>query len=203
MKELIQKALADSRPYPEYRQFLTELLATGKTTGPNQSELYLKIADLNQSRMDRLDKKPRFIPETEALLSELKGNYTLLVLTEGWCGDAAQIVPFLNHLDEASDKLDLRLILRDEYTELMDNFLTDGGRSIPKVIVLNPDTNEVLGDWGPRPTAAQKLSMDYKYKPEPKEDYEAHHAEVHTWYARDKTKSTQAELVAFFRGLDG
>ena len=199
----LQTALNSARPYPVYRQYLTDLLEKeGRTTGANQSELYLKIAALNQSRMDRLDRKHKLTPEFTALLSSLKRNYLLLVLTEGWCGDAAQSVPVLNWIAEASPRVNLVCALRDENLPLMDQYLTNIGRSIPKVFFLDPATHEVLADWGPRPLVAQTMSMLYKRKPEPKEDYETHHLELHTWYARDKTQSTQAELLSLFEWLE-
>lgn len=136
MKDLIAKALSDSRSYPEYRSFLTELLAEGKTTGPNQSDFYIEIATLNQQRMNRLDNRTKLVPELMKSLDGLDRPYTFLVLTEGWCGDAAQIVPVLNKIVEYSPNLEMRLILRDEHLELMDLFLTDNGRSIPMNRVL-------------------------------------------------------------------
>lgn len=201
MKNLIQQALSVSWDYPSYRQHLTELLEQGKTTGPNQGEFYLKIAKLNQSRMKRLDKRSQLTDDLQAALGELKKNYQLLALTEGWCGDAAQILPLVNKLAEASPHLDLRLVLRDENLELMDLFLTDGGRSIPKILFLDADTQEVVTHWGPRPAIAQKMAMDYKHKPAPKEDYETHHLELHAWYTKDKTLSTQAELTDLLKNL--
>lgn len=202
MKALIEKALANSLSYGEYRNLLTQLLEQGKTTGPNQSEFYIQIANLNQHRMDRLDRRSRFIPEMVPTLDQLNNNYLMLVLTEGWCGDAAQIVPLLNHMASQTEKLQLRLVLRDEHLELMDQFLTDGGRSIPKLILLDANTHSVSGDWGPRPAAAQKMSMEYKYQPAPKEDYATHHKKLHTWYARNKTVDTQQELIAFLSEID-
>lgn len=168
MKSLLAGALAQSYTYPEYRSFFAELVKQGKTTGYNQSEYYLEITRLNQSRMDRLDKKSRFTPATEAGLVRLANHYQLLVLTEAWCGDAAQSIPLLNHMAEATDNLDLRLVLRDEHPELMDHFLTDRGRSIPKVIILDADTQEVLGSWGPGPHQRRKWPWTIKIKPSPK-----------------------------------
>ncbi|MEM7572978.1 MAG: thioredoxin family protein [Bacteroidota bacterium] len=201
MKNWIQQALDISWDYPTYRQHLTDLLEQGKTTGSNQSEFYLKIARLNQSRMKRLDKRTQLTDDLLAALEEVKNSYQLLALTEGWCGDAAQTLPLINKLAEASPQLDLRLVLRDENLDLMDLFLTDGGRSIPKVLFLDADTKEVVTHWGPRPALAQKMAMDYKYKPEPKEDYETHHLELHAWYTKDKTLSTQAELTELLKNL--
>ena len=200
----LQTALRSARPYPVYRQFLTDKLEKeGKTTGPNQSELYLRIAKLNQSRMDRLDRKHRLTDELSTTLAGLQHNYTILVLTEGWCGDAAQIVPVLQWLDKASPRVTLLCALRDENLRLIDQYLTNGGRSIPLVLFLDPATEEVLASWGPRPLVAQAMSMNYKRKPAPKEDYEEHHKELHTWYARDKTASTQYELNELFKWLEG
>ena len=199
----LHTALLSARPYPTYRKFLTDLLTDkGRTTGDNQSDLYLRIADLNQSRMDRLDRKNRLTPQFGTFLKSVTRNYTLLVLTEGWCGDAAQIVPVLNWISEASPRINLVCALRDANLPLMDQYLTNGGRSIPKVFWIDPATETVLADWGPRPLVAQTLSMHYKRKPEPKEDYETHHAELHKWYARDKTLSTQSELMDIFQWLE-
>ncbi len=199
----LQTALNSARPYPVYRSYLTDLLENeGRTTGDNQSELYLKIAGLNQARMDRLDRRSKLTEELKATITSLKKNYLLLVLTEGWCGDAAQTVPVLNWIAEASPRVSLVCTLRDQNLPLMDQYLTNGGRSIPKVLFLEPTTHEVLADWGPRPLVAQALTTAYLRKPEPKEDYEAHHLELHTWYAHDKTRSTQAELLSIFRWLE-
>lgn len=203
MKNLIRSALDGAYTYAAYREHLTRLLAQGRTTGPNQSPFYLEIAQLNQARMDRLDRKARFLPETTATLTRLERDLLMLVLTEGWCGDAAQTVPVLQHLAAASPRLELRLVLRDEHPELMDHFLTEGGRSIPKLILLDPETLEVLGDWGPRPAAAQKMAMDYKHQPEPKPDYATHHLELHRWYARNKTEDAQRELIELLSPYTG
>ncbi|OAV42802.1 thioredoxin family protein [Lewinella sp. 4G2] len=199
----LHTALLSARPYPVYRQFLTDLLEKeGRTTGDNQSELYVSIAKLNQARMGRLDRKNRLTDEFRELLTGLTKNYTILVLTEGWCGDAAQIVPVLNWMAEASPRVQLFCALRDANLPLMDQFLTNGGRSIPKVFFLEAGTENILATWGPRPLIAQTISMAYKRKPEPKESYEVHHAELHKWYARDKTLSTQAELQSILTWLE-
>lgn len=197
MQDLIHTSLAKALSYTDYREMLTNLLEKeGKTTGSNQSDFYLEIARLNQARMHRLDRKVRLTEATSAFLAGLEREVTLLVLTEGWCGDAAQILPVLNWMAEASPKLHLRCLLRDDNPALMDQFLTNGARSIPKVIFLDTSTKEILGSWGPRPAAAQQLVVDYKNLPESeKPEYVEFQKEVHTWYARDKTRSTQEEVV--------
>ena len=197
------EALDAARTYAYYRAHLSALLTEDKTMGPNQGGLYLEIARLNQARMDRLDKRARITPGLEAVLGGLRRDYVFLVLSEGWCGDAAQSVPVMNWLAEASPRIELRVALRDKHPALMDQYLTNGGRSIPKLLILDAETSSVLADWGPRPLVAQALTLRYLRKPEPKEDYHAHHMELHRWYARDKTVSTQAELGALLSWQEG
>ncbi len=201
MQDTIHTALAAALPYPAYREMLTALLAEGKTTGPNQTEVYLAAATQNESRMKRLDRKARFTEEMETALAGLTKSHLMLAITEGWCGDAAQTIPLFNHMAEASDKLELKLVLRDEHPELIDQFLTDGSRSIPKVIFLDAASLEVVADWGPRPAPAQELAMDYKALPAEEKDYDAYNVALHTWYARDKMATTQREVVEVLRGL--
>ena len=194
----LARALAAAEPYPAYRQRLRDLLAEGKTTGANQSPAYVAFAELNEARMDRLDRRSRLTDDLRELLAGLQRDYLLLVLSEGWCGDAAQTVPIMHWLAEASPRVDLRVALRDEHLELMDGYLTDGGLSIPKLLFLAAGTHEVLADWGPRPLVAQAMMRRYKRLPEAQRDYEAFQRQLHGWYARDKTRSTQGELRALF-----
>lgn len=201
MQDLIHTALAASQTYAEYRQHLTDLLAEGKTTGPKQTETYISAATINQSRMDRLDRKARFTPEMEDALAGLAQPYLMLAITEGWCGDAAQIIPLFNHMANASDQLKLLLVFRDEHPGLIDRFLTDGGRGIPKILFLDPETFAVKAHYGPRPAPAQEMALNYKHKRGPYTDYDEYNVALHTWYARDKTKTTQAEVVRLLQNL--
>jgi hypothetical protein len=202
MNPTIEKALANSQTYPDFRTTLAGLLAQGKTTGNNHSESYIAYTELNQSRMNRLDRKTRFLPEMSTLLERLKQDYIMLVITEGWCGDAAQLVPMFHHMAVASPRLSLRLVLRDEHPELMDQFLTNGGRSIPKLILLDAKTHAVLADWGPRPFIPQKMVMEYTQQAAPKPDFATFQQEIHAWYARNKTVDAQLEMIKLFQTLN-
>ena len=199
----LARALAAVESYPAYRQHLRDLLAEGRTTGDNQSPAYVAFAELNEARMDRLDRRPRLSDDFRQMLAGLQRDYLLLVLSEGWCGDAAQTVPVMHWMAEASPRVELRVALRDEHPELIDQYLTNGGRSIPKLLFLDAQTHEVLADWGPRPLVAQAIAMRYKRTPEPRPAYEEVQRELHTWYARDKTRSTQGELHALLGWLEG
>ena len=203
MKSIPTAIVEQSWTYAAYRDLIDQLLLEGKTTGPNHSEAMLEYTRLNVSRMKRLDKTARLTEESREIVSKIDRSITWLVITEGWCGDAAQIVPVLQKLADQKENIQLRLILRDENLEVMDAFLTNGARSIPKIVFVDTNTLEVLGDWGPRPEAAQVMVMNTKeeLKKINAEDiraqrYKESQQELHTWYARDKNRSTQAEFLA-------
>ncbi|MGD1841432.1 MAG: thioredoxin family protein [Thermonemataceae bacterium] len=194
MTQVIQEEhIAQAMSYAAYRQLITQLLAENKTTGTNQEESLVMYAKLNNQRMNRLDKT--FTPTTATVekVKEITENQIWLVLTEGWCGDAAQSVPILNKIAQANAKIDLKILLRDEHLDVMDAFLTNGGRSIPKLICLQAATLEVLWDWGPRPAVAQKMVMDYKASPTG--PYEAFVETIHMWYTKDKGANIQQEII--------
>ncbi|RAK64517.1 thioredoxin family protein [Hymenobacter edaphi] len=195
---LTPERLASAYSYAAYRQLIDELLAQGRTTGPHQSEALLHYAKLNEQRMSRLDKTVQLLPEVTTELARLQGRYVWLVITEGWCGDAAQLVPVIDAIARASGgHLSTRYLLRDEHPDLMDRYLTGGvSRSIPKLVVLRADTLTEVTHWGPRPAEAQALLLELKAQGATHEEYAER---VHAWYAKDKTRSTQQELVGLLR----
>ncbi len=202
MNNILSQSLDQSISYAEYRQLLDHLFEEGKTTGPNQSETFIKYAGLNLRRMQRLEKRGQLSGELEDFLAQLDRSYIFLTITEGWCGDAAQSLPLIDMIAEASHKISHRVVLRDEHTQLIDLYLTDGGRSIPKVIILDADSGEELATWGPRPREIQELALAHKHAPEPKASKEDFAKELHGWYAKDKTRSLQAEFLDLLKNLE-
>lgn len=194
------ESLAGAYTYQAYRQLVDELLAQGKTTGPEQSEELTAYTDLNVKRMERLDKTVQVQPALAAAAAGLQGHYLWLIITEGWCGDAAQLVPIMEAVAQASaGHLTTRYVLRDEHPELMQSYLTGGGKAIPKLLVVNPDTLLEITHWGPRPAPAQTLLHKLKAEGATHEEYAR---EIHTWYAHDRTQTTQTELLALVQGLE-
>ena len=194
MREVIENSLKNALSYEGYRAFVSALLTDGKATGMEQSEALTNYSLLNNKRMKRLDKTIKLSEETLQEFQKISEPKTWLVLTEGWCGDAAQSLPVLNKIAKSTDKIDLKVILRDENLPLMDLFLTNGGRSIPKLIALDKDNN-VIDSWGPRPTTASKMVADYIEKngaldPQFKQD-------LQLWYNKDKGENVQADFVRF------
>ena len=196
---LSAERLALAYTYTAYRQLLADLLAAGKTTGPTQSEALTHYARLNEQRMSRLDKTVRVLPELADAVRQLPRRYVWLVLTEGWCGDAAQLVPVFEAVAQASQgQVSTRYLLRDENSDLMDQYLTNGGRAIPKLLVLPAGTLTEAAHWGPRPAPAQQLMLKLKAEGLSHEEFAL---QLHTWYAHDKNQTTQRELLALVQGL--
>lgn len=193
MRSIIEQSLTRSYSYQEYRNVVSTLLQEGKSTGNEQSEDLTHYSELNEVRMNRLDKTMVVPEENIKRLQEIDSEMIWLVISEGWCGDAAQILPIINKMAEQSEKIDLKIVFRDENEELMNLFLTNGTKSIPKLIVLDKNSLEVLGDFGPRPTEAKQLILDYKATHGVVD--ETAKTELQKWYLHDKGLSTQAEIL--------
>lgn len=184
--------------YLTYRALVDKLLAEGKSTSEASYDLhYTKI---NVQRMSRVDKTVNLTDEITTVIKDLKENYKLLVITEGWCGDAAQIIPIFNKIALAEpDKFDLKFVLRDRNLPLIDAHLTNGGRAIPVLIVLDETAEKVLATWAPRPQVLQTLLKEWKSETT---EMSILAEKLHGWYAKDKTLTTQAEISNLFKGLE-
>ena len=197
MNTIIEKSLTSSFSYQEYRNHVTLLSDEGKTTGHEQTEALVNYTKLNESRLHRLDKTMVVVDEVKTFLENLENDYIWLVISESWCGDAAQILPIINKMAEVSNKIDLRIVLRDDNEDLMNLFLTNGTRSIPKLIIIDKKTNEVIADFGPRPKEAKQLILDYKAEHGIVD--ETAKVNLQKWYLNDKGISTQKEIVALMK----
>ncbi|MEY4038345.1 MAG: hypothetical protein RIR67_655 [Bacteroidota bacterium] len=201
MKTYIAQALFKSYSYPEYRKLMADLLIEGKSTAVEQTEERTHYSELNETRMHRLDKTIKITEENATVLKNLSKSYLWLVLTESWCGDAAQILPVLNKMAlESNKKIELKLALRDENEELMNHFLTNESKAIPKLIILDKTTGNVVGNWGPRPQGAIDLIENYKEKFGVID--ETAKTELQLWYLHDKGLSTQNEIIRLLQDLE-
>jgi len=193
MSQIItQTHINQAMSYEDYVKLIQHLLSENKTTGENHSPAMIDYTKMNLRRMQRISKT---IALEELLVMKLQHVATpmiWLVLTEAWCGDAAQNVPVLAKMADENDQISLKLILRDENLDVMDAYLTAGGRSIPKLICLTADLKE-LGTWGPRPQPVQQMVREFKQQGNG--DYKKFTEQVQLWYARDKTQTMQREMI--------
>ncbi|MBU6323952.1 MAG: thioredoxin family protein [Bacteroidetes bacterium] len=177
--------------YEAYRALIAALHAEDKTTGSNHSPEMLEYSRLNEHRMERVEKRFLLSEALGNLIRSLESPLRWLVLSEAWCGDAAQNVPALHHVSALSGgKIEMRLLLRDEHPELMDQWLTNGGKSIPKLIQLDANF-DVCGSWGPRPAEAQRMVNEARAAAE---DHHVYAERIHKWYAQNNSADLQVEL---------
>lgn len=199
-KQIITPSLLkNAYTYETYKAMVGNLLANNKTTGTNHSEAYINYTKMNVRRMERTEKTFVWNKDLKQALNTLNTPLTWLVITEAWCGDVAPNLPVINFMAQQSQHITLRIILRDENLAVMDTYLTNGGRSIPKLVCLNPNNLKTIGTWGPRPAPAQQMTMDYKHAPEPKEPYMEFVKKVQLWYAKDKSQTIQLEFIELLK----
>lgn len=182
--------LEKSCDYATYREFFEKNAADVKAGLPVTVE-HSEYLVVNWQRTSRNEKTFVLSDALRNRLKQLPHKITWLVISEPWCGDAAQCVPALHKIADASQgMIDFRILFRDQHPELMDEFLTNGARAIPKLIQLN-ENYEVTGSWGPRPVAAQELVTKVKSNPATADLYKE---ELHRWYAENKNKDLQEEI---------
>jgi hypothetical protein len=195
MKEYLERSYS----FSEYVRLLDDLLADGKTTGFTQSDAMLNYAKLNRQRMKRLEKTVELDEPVKNAARSVGRKMIWLIITEGWCGDAAQIIPVIEKIASQSQNVVTRYVLRDENPALIDQFLTNGARSIPKLIVLDAVTLEVLASWGPRPVAAQETYEELRSSGEAKPLIMEN---LQRWYNNDAARSIQLEFEELISALN-
>lgn len=191
MKALLEKSINKAMDYTQYNMLFKQLVEEERATG-EFSQMKVDYTKLNFSRTKRLDKTAKVSEEAMEVFKSVSNKQTWLVITEPWCGDAAQTLPFLNKIAQEADNIDLKIVLRDDNLELMNQFLTNGSQSIPIVIMIDEDMN-VLQTFGPRSKAATKLVSDYKEEHGKIDD--AFKEIIQVWYNKDKGISIVNDLV--------
>ena len=190
-KNINDITLGKAYSYEAYRDKVLSLAEIGQTSGANQSESLINYTKLNAQRMKRLDKTIHLADEILAIPTDtIKHNW--LLITEAWCGDAAQNLPVIQKTAQHLG-IELKIFFRDENIPLMDEFLTNGARAIPKLIAFNQSDGNVIGTWGPRPAPAQKYVLEAKSNGVSSDTY---NLELQHWYNKDKSVTLQTELLA-------
>lgn len=187
--------LQQGMSYEAYRQLTIDLAAEGKTTGPDQSANMVHYTVLNAQRIKRGDKTVELLPEIKDIIGLLNKPMHILVINETWCGDGAQLMPVFGKMQEASPHIELKVLLRDEWPDLMNPYLADGTKkAIPVFIFLDEQYRELFY-WGSKPDAVQVLIDDLK---DENTDADLIKEKQHLWYARDRGVTTQKELLQYF-----
>ncbi len=186
-----------------YEAYANEFEAWGASGEGAKYELKMQgYIRLNQARSQRILKTVHLQPAVIAAVESIRQKMVWLVITEPWCGDSAQNLPILAMAAAAQpDLIDLKIVLRDDYPLLMNNYLTNGAKAIPKLIAFDAVQFNELFTWGPRPAPAQVLMSAWKADPAGKswDDFEQ---DLHTWYARDKAQTMQSELIGLLQKIN-
>jgi hypothetical protein len=193
MTTLLKNTYDTAMSYEAYHELMRDLVQHKKATGADTSEQKVALTKLNASRLKRLDKTIS-IPETAAEhFRNLPSQQTWLLIVESWCADAVQTIPVLHKITETTPKLTLKIVLRDENEALMNHFLTNGTKSIPKLLIMDDDY-KVIDTWGPRSQNATQLVVHYKKEHGVIDDTFKRNLQM--WYNQDFGKSIVEEMTA-------
>ena len=177
----------------EFQKIVADLVKTGKSSGEETAER-IEATKINSQRIIRIYKT--FIPSehTVSVVNKLNHDWDWLLLIESWCGDGAQLSSIIAKIAELNTRIHLKVIFRDEHEDIMNMHLTNVSKSIPKLICLATSTQQLVGDWGPRPIAIQEKVKEFKAA-NPTASHDEFVKNLHLWYAQDKGLSFENEFT--------
>lgn len=182
----------DGLDQEQYLAVMTQQADADPTGLDEEAAHRLEFTKLNLHRTGRIDRTYKMSGELASLIAGINEPQLWVVLTEPWCGDSAQCLPQIAIMARANPLITLRLVLRDENLDIMDELLTDGKRAIPRLIALD-QAGEVIFQWGPRPAAAQVVFDQAKAEGLEKPDLLER---LHLFYGRDRSKALEQEFIA-------
>lgn len=179
--------------FSEYRGYFERIIETPDAgqQPPYDNPLYIDYTRLNWARMNRWLKTAALSDELLQAVGAVSGAQEWIIITEPWCGDAAHNVPFLHLAAERNPLITIRYELRDSEPFRINGYLTNGGKSIPKLIIRNT-AGQDLATWGPRPAPCQQL---YDLLTAEKADFERVKTSLQNWYNADKGRHLQQEIA--------
>jgi hypothetical protein len=191
--------ILDGLTYKEFMELSVKKVEETHEEKLDESEKKLfGYSKLNLHRISRIEKTYKVSEQICKNIMKITGPQIWMVLTEDWCGDSAQNLPYIAKIADCNDYITLRILPRDKNLDIMDQYLTDGkSRSIPKLVAFDKNGNELF-QWGPRPAEAQKLVLDLKAEGLSKNEY---NEKLHLWYGRNRGKNIENEFVELLKAL--
>jgi hypothetical protein len=174
-----------------YNQYFEQILANENPGAPYDDPHFLDYTKMNQKRSARWFKHGEILPELQEVIERIDTPHHWILITEPWCGDAAHSVPFIQMISDLNPLIQLEIQLRDTDSEI-ENYLTNGGKSIP-ILVLRNGEGEDLAVWGPRPAGCQMVFQQLK---DENADFETLKVGLQNWYNHNKGVEIQEELTA-------
>lgn len=191
IREYAQRGFPGAMTYPTYRRLINELHQQNKVTGHEQTESLLEYSKLNEHRMNRWDRSFNVDPQITEMAKRSAATYTWLVITEGWCGDSAQVLPGIVKIAEALKNVNVLIALRDDNPDIMSDVIRGDKRAIPVVLCIDGN-HEVIWKWGDRLKEAADLVAEHKSRA----DYskEVMSKDLHLWYAKNAERALNQEF---------
>jgi hypothetical protein len=190
------KRVKEGMTYQQYLEMSKSELADTNTDNMTAEEKERSdIKKLNIHRMSRIDKSYEPVIDIRDEIEKITDNQLWMVITENWCGDSAQNLPYIAKIASLNQNIELKIILRDSNLDIMDNYLTAGTKSIPKLVAFDEDGNELF-QWGARPRAAQELISELKAQGFEKKYFLE---KLHSWYARNRGADIEKEILLLIK----
>lgn len=185
--------------FEAYRAYFENIVNTpvDQQTAPYDNPDYIDYTNMNWLRMNRWFKTASLSAALKAAVQKINAPQTWIVITEPWCGDAAHNIPFIDMAARVNPLIQISYELRDSAPFRIADYLTNGTKSIPKLIIRN-QAGEDLGTWGPRPEDCQGLYQELLAE---KADFEKIKIEIQTWYNANKGRDVQTELTELIDAL--
>jgi hypothetical protein len=181
--------------FQSYLNYFESILDNPAPPPPYDNPDYFNYLKLNWSRTNRWLKHGVLSEEIKETITKIKTPSTWIIITEPWCGDAAHVVPFLHLIAQQNPLITVHYELRDSEPFRITNYLTHGGKSIPKLIVQS-NSGEDLATWGPRPDRCQVIYDKLKSE---HADFETIKIELQKWYNKDEGKELFKELASLLK----
>ncbi|MDQ7801242.1 MAG: thioredoxin family protein [Armatimonadota bacterium] len=100
-------------------------------------------SEVHRERWRRVYEAVALTPEQRVLLQGFQRDMYLVVLAGVWCGDCVNQCPILQRFAEATPRIGLRFLDRDEHPDLRELLSINRGYRIPMVVFLSEDFVEV------------------------------------------------------------
>jgi len=184
--------------WEDYLSAFEHLLNSDNHSAPYTNPAYLDYVKLNHSRQKRWLKTGVLNQEIIAEVKKINIAQTWYIITEPWCGDAAHSIPFLKLITEHNPLITIKIVWRDTPPLVIEDYLTNGGKSVPKLVVRDAEENDLF-TWGPRPEPCQKVYLEMKERNAP---FEEQKVVLQNWYNTDKGLTLQKELLALIREMN-
>ena len=105
---------------------------------------YVARMCINREAFARLLAEAKVSPEDRDALGMLTRKVKILVITEDWCPDSLRTIPVLAALVDGLPNVEMRLFLRDDNPDVMDQYLKRGQfRAIPVIALFDEEMNEI------------------------------------------------------------